>query len=81
MDSKEKAALERRKYVVFTDTKPYGEWAEAIKKRGARPKGPDEWIAILKWRRRDTVVRPDLPRYIPSVRRSEKHKERKRNCG
>jgi hypothetical protein len=80
LDSKEKTKLERRKYVVFEHEKPYGEWAEAIKKRGARAKGPDEWIAILKWRRRDTVVRPDLPKYIPSVRRSEKHKERRKDC-
>jgi hypothetical protein len=65
-------------YQIFEDEKPWGEWADAVKKRGARPKAPHEWMAILKWRRRDTVVRPDLPIYIPSVRRSEKHKEKKR---
>jgi hypothetical protein len=84
LDKKTRQALERPRsdghgYQIFEHEQPWGEWAEAVKKRGARGKGLNEWMAILKWRRRDTVVRPDLPKYIPSVRRSEKHKERDRH--
>lgn len=76
LDPKIKDDLEQRKYQVFETQAPWGEWAEAVKQRGEPGKRPMEWMAILKWTRRDTIVNQGkgLP-YIPSVRRSEKHKE------
>jgi len=62
----------RRGYKVFTDTLPDAETFADLHKRGVPEKGPDEWIAILKYWREPYEKGPDDKPLIESVRRSTK---------
>ena len=72
LDEKTEKKLRKRKYQIFTVTRPDGELAAELAKRGIPPKAPGEWMAVLKyWRNPHIKGPPDKP-LIESVRRSTK---------
>ena len=64
-----------RKYRVFTETQPDADLAAILFKRGVRHKRSDEWMAILIIPIEHRVQGPLDKPYVPSVRKSRKHKK------
>ncbi len=62
----------RRK--IFTDYNPDVDTSIHMAKRGIKPKGKNEWLAILIYWRSDHRRGPDEGPYIPSVRKSGRPK-------
>lgn len=72
IDEKVEADLVKRKYAVYTTERPTGELADDLAKRGVLPKQANEWIAILRYWRKDCLKGPENMPLIESVRRSPK---------
>lgn len=64
-----------RGYRVFTETQPDADLAAILFKRGVRRKRPDEWMAVLVIPIDHRVQGPLDKPYVPSVRKSHKHKK------
>lgn len=63
----------RRK--LFITERPDAETAMHLAKRGVAPKRVDEWLAVLVYWRSDHKRGPEDGPYIPSIRKSARHKE------
>jgi hypothetical protein len=72
LGEKAEKSLRKRKYKVFTITKPDGELAAELAKRGIPPKAPGEWLAVLKYWRGPHIKGPADKPLVESVRRSTK---------
>jgi len=70
---KELRSDKRRK--LFITEKPDSETAAHLAKRGVSPKRVDEWLAVLVYWRSDHKRGPAGGPYIPSIRKSARHKE------
>jgi len=78
LDPKKEALLKQRKYKVFTLEQPDAKTWEHLAKRGVKPKGRNEWMAVLLSWRKDYKKGPEDKPLIPSVRKSAKSKKGKK---
>lgn len=68
LSSKDAAKLEKYGYTIHTTTRPSAEMLEGMVRRGHKPKGRDEWLAVkVRWIENTVIGDPNLP-YVPAVR-------------
>jgi len=80
LDEKTRAGLLKprgngARYQIYEEMHPSDELAKQLWRRGVKPKGDNEWMAVLVSRVQDYVKGPVDAPFIPSTRRSGRSTE------